>query len=441
MLAERVFGFGIFGFRFVTGLLQIALLYVTGLHRRFVGNIAIWAALIIALSPAFVFYSRYAIHESLFVLSEISFSYGFFLYRQEKSTKSLWWMSLALVGLITTKETFIIFIGTWAIAVVGLKFFEALFPRFRSAPDEGFERPAPALQNWIAVSLVAIVAILAFFTGFFLYLHGAVDMVTALSSWTKTGTTHSGHEKPFMYWIDLLRRFEWPCFIGLCLTPVLFFFSSRTLRTLLLVGFGLWLSASLIPYKTPWLILSYLWLLAFAAGAVINRILPALSLWRGVRTGLAVACFASIFFSAREMWRISFRDFAKQGEPYVYVQSTNDFKTAVDVVMNHIKAFPEDVTLRVLSLNRDPWPLPYLLQPLTNILWGHADAATFDGADVVFSDIEDETLVQSKLHGTYFSLPFQIRESYQQGRAYLKTEKFKGEVPTGTVVFAGQAAP
>jgi uncharacterized protein (TIGR03663 family) len=447
MLAERVFGYGVESFRFATGLINLAAIAVVGLHRRFVGRTAIYAALVLCLSPAFVFYSRYAIHESLFILSQAAFSYGYFLYREEKSTTSLWWMALAIVGLVTTKETFFIFLGTWAIAVYGLAFFEALVPSFASERKTGHgpadvdaSRPAPPLQNWIAIAMVAAVLILALFTGFFLYMPGAVDMVTALKIWTHTGTAHTGHEKPFLYWLELLRLYEWPALIGLIATPILFFWAYRSLRILLLVAFGTWLAYSVIPYKTPWLIMNLLWPLSFAAGAVIARVLPPFRFWRGVRTGLAILCFVSIFLSLRETIRLNFRDFAKAGEPYVYVQSTNDFKRAVDTVLAHVKRRPEDVGMKVFAMNRDPWPLPYLLEPLSNVTWGHGETIDVKGADVILADSEDRAALESRMRGTYFVLPFQIRDAYQDGQAYFSFEKFKDDLPAGTPTWTGDGA-
>jgi predicted membrane-bound mannosyltransferase len=73
-LTERIFGWGVAPFRFVTGLINLSAVAVVGMHRRFIGRTAIFAALILALSPAFVFYSRYSIHESLFILAPVRFS-------------------------------------------------------------------------------------------------------------------------------------------------------------------------------------------------------------------------------------------------------------------------------------------------------------------------------------------------------------------------------
>jgi hypothetical protein len=184
-------------------------------------------------------------------------------------------------------------------------------------------------------------------------------------------------------------------------------------------------------------ILNLLWPLAFAAGAVISRVAPSFRPWRGFRTGVAILTFASIFISGGEMVRLNFRDFTKVGEPYVYVQSTLEFKRATDIVLNHVSRVPEDVNIKVFGMNRDPWPLPYVLEKLTNVAWGHSDSIDISGADVILSDSDDRAAIEKRIRGKYFLLPFQIRDSYQAGQAYLKYDKFKADVPTGTETYSG----
>lgn len=437
-LAELVFGWGIFGFRFVTGLIQIATLVVIGMHKRFVGRAATATALILAVSPAFVFYSRYAIHESLFIFGQVAFSYGFFLYRAERSVKSLWWMALALVVLITTKETFFIFVGTWFIAVGVVNLIDKFVPRFGTG-EIAPKLKAPAVGEWIAISFVSALIVLAFFTGFFVFPQGAVDMLEALQVWTKTGTAKTGHEKEFLYWFQLFKNYEWPILVSLCLSPIVFFTVNRTLRILILTGFGTWLAYGLIPYKTPWLILNMIWPLAFCAGALLGRAVPSVKQWPGLRTALGLGVLICVGVSVSSMWQLSFHDYAKKGEPYVYVQSTQEFKNVVDLLYRQTEKFPQDRTMKIAAVNRDSWPLPYLLIPFTNVNWGRAEDGTIQNADVILSDGEDRTWIESRLVGKFYVLPFQIRDSYQNGQAYLNAEKFASVVPASTAVFAGRA--
>jgi hypothetical protein len=347
-------------------------------------------------------------------------------------------MAGACIIMIATKETFFIFLVSWAIAVASVHIYESFFPTGEPVNRD----PAPEFQNWLAVAIISVVVLTALYTGFYLYMHGAVDMLTGLQVWTNTGSAaKTGHEKPFLYWIDLLRRYEWPCLIGLVATPFVFFArtSNRALKTLVIAGFGLWLAYSIIPYKTPWLLMNFIWLLAFTAGAVAARMLPPFKLWRGLRTGAAVLTVGAILFSAGEMLRLNFRDYAKVDEPYVYVQSTHQFKTVMDTIFAHTKKVPQDFNMHIFAMSRDPWPMPYLLERFPNLTWGHDVKVPIDSADVILADAEDKASVENRMKGEYLVLPFQIRDAYQGGQAYFRSSIFKDELPAGSTIVNGGA--
>ena len=63
--AELTLGWGIWGMRAATAAISLAGVALAFRYRTFVGRGAAgWAAAAFAASPAFVFYGRYAIHES-----------------------------------------------------------------------------------------------------------------------------------------------------------------------------------------------------------------------------------------------------------------------------------------------------------------------------------------------------------------------------------------
>lgn len=450
LFAETIFGKSIEAYRFVTGLISLASVVLIAKHRRFFGTSAVWAALVMAISAGTVFYSRYAIHESLFIFFQILFSFGYFLWREEKSRRAMAYLIAAVVGMMAIKETFFIFIGTWFIAVLISKLWGRLFrPReterderkeaekaFAAETRQGFWMKRATPNDWMIASSIGVWSLLFLFTGFFLNPDGFRDMFAAFAFWTKTGTGPSGHEKPFTYWISLLYRYEWPVLLGLMASLPLILVSGWRERVIALTAFGTWLAYSLIPYKTPWLILSLIWPLALTFGLAMTF---ASRRGFGVRWISRMAALVALIAAAISMGRINFREYANPKEPYVYVQSTLQMKAAVDTVFRRVQAYPEDLAMRVFVLVRDPWPLPWIFSSFPHLIYGRAEDAKTEGAGVIFVDDSAHQFLEARLTGKFWRMPFQMRDSYENGYVYFEFERFKDLVPAGAEVFDGDS--
>jgi hypothetical protein len=237
-----------------------------------------------------------------------------------------------------------------------------------------------------------------------------------------------------------MSLYEWPFLLAMLVAPLALWIKGRSERILTLTGGGLFLAYSLIPYKTPWLILSVLWPLAFVIGFVVSR-WDVLGTIKGIgllRPAFKPLLLAAMLVAAYTMLRLNFRDYAASGEPYVYVQTTNQFKYAIDVLEARRAKFPEDLTMKIMVLNRDPWPLPWVLDHYPNLQYGKATSADLGGADVILIDSVSRDAVISRLPGAYWEMPFKIREAYDNGSAFFAFEKFKGFVPSETPVFGAK---
>ena len=166
--AEILWGRSVESFRIMNALIAVGLVGAVWSLRREVGRAAEWAAWILAVSPAFVFYGRYAIHESLFVLGQVLFVAGRFR-RHSLLT------ALGAVIMIATKETFFIFIGTWMIA-------EVLISRLERWELGGARVTEPRESRWVVVSAVvlSVTSLLLLFTGFLAKPSGAFDFFQGL---------------------------------------------------------------------------------------------------------------------------------------------------------------------------------------------------------------------------------------------------------------------
>ena len=454
LFAELIFGKTIFAYRFINAIIAAAGIYLIARHRRFFpGRATTWAAWLAAIGTAAVFYSRYAIHETFFVFCQILFSFAYFLWREEKSRRAMAAMVASVVGAIALKETFFIFYLTWIIAIVCARVAERIRPRleeaskFKSSKDraddksdepyaDSFWLKRATFNDWIIAGSLGLWALLLIFTGFFLNPRGFQDMFAAFAIWTKTGTGNSGHEKPFIYWLEMMWRYEWPSLIALVSVPIVVWCSGFRARVLAFTSFGIWLAYSLIPYKTPWLILNQVWLFAFVFGFMWAEIAN----WRShLAKGAARAVMLiSIGASVSAMLALNFKDYANEREPYVYVQSTNAMKTALDTIFIHLKKRPEDLNLKTYLLVRDPWPLPWLFGDFPNLIYARAEDADLANAGIVLIDESARPTIESKLKGKFWRVPFRIRDAYEGGFIYLDFARFLGSVPSDTPVFEGE---
>jgi uncharacterized protein (TIGR03663 family) len=436
-LSEILLGRGILSFRIATALLSTLVVYVIALHSRYFGKVAYWAAAIIAVSPAFVFYGRYAIHETLLILFQVVFSYGFCMWKFEKNTRAIPLMVAGVFGSFCTKETFFIFFACWTLSygiiLLHNRYLSRIPDTVNGIQDPGSKKKINVITKkeilrvselWIAVGVLAT---LALFSGFFLHSHGIIDMVEAFSFWTKTGTSHTGHEKPFIYWVQLLMTYEWPLLIALPLGVLAIFWGSFFMRLYAACGFGVWLAYSIVPYKTPWCVIGF-WPLAFALGFLIVELRkPA---WRTALTGVVLA---SLVFSLGKALDLNFKNYQNPEEKYVYVQSTGDLNMLTNALADRVRSNPEDVAMKIQIFLRDTWPLPYLVSIYSNVQWGRFEPNTEPG-DVIVIDADQQQDVEKALKHRYLRKSFHIRDAYGMGQVYFDVNKFAKILDGGELV-------
>jgi uncharacterized protein (TIGR03663 family) len=270
-LAQALFGRHIWALRLPVVLASIGSIFVALKYEPFVGRqVSRIAALAMAISPAFIFYGRYSIHEVWLLLFSMIFVLGLLGLWQFGRRGYLWCVGMGVAGMVLTKETYIIHIGSALIAA------GVLWVSHRITPMPEVSR---ARQQWDWVDLAMVVGtalflIVFFYSGTFFNWPGLKGLYQTFAIWYKTGSKGNGHEKPWPYWLELVIRYEWPIFIGLFLCLACQFFRSYAIRFLAIYGVGIFAAYSIIHYKTPWIIISIVWplLFVFAAGVTARKI-------------------------------------------------------------------------------------------------------------------------------------------------------------------------
>lgn len=151
---------------------------------------ALTAGLLVAISPSLVFFSRYAIHESLFVLASFGFALSCLAWRARKRPVHWYLLGFFLAVLVTTKETFIIFLFGLVAASLALDLG-------RSDARQAWEQ-----RKHIGYAYLLFITLVLFtFTAAFRWPDGIGEMFLAFPQWLGRSDSDTGHFKRFAYYL------------------------------------------------------------------------------------------------------------------------------------------------------------------------------------------------------------------------------------------------
>jgi uncharacterized protein (TIGR03663 family) len=393
---------------FGTLLVLMTLLLVRGL-----GPAAVTAALLAALSPAMVFYSRYYIQEMLLVC----FTFGVIAcgYRYLHTRALPWALATGgFVGLMhATKETCII-----ALCSVGL----ALVLSRRERPVRAVIKPLHVLLGLaVAVGVSAL-----FYSSFGRNPKGVLDSYLTYVTYLGRGAgENTVHVHPWYYYLQMIiftRYFDGPIWtegwiLVLALVGVAAAVKSHGLgsidpklvRFLAMYTIAETLVYSVVRYKTPWCLLSFLhgMILLAGVGAVV------LLTWvkrRGPRAILAVLLVGAAGHLAFQAYRASFVYYADSRNPYVYAHPTLEVFTIVEKVKEYAdlpgSGRSGPVPIQVVAPGNDYWPLPWYLRAYQ--VGCYAGIPDEVGPLILISDKLEEAL----MHRLYVDTPREQRRMY-----------------------------
>lgn len=391
---------------FGIGLILLLLPAVDGLSRP----VVLAASFLTAVSPAMVFYSRYYIMEILLVF----FSFGVIVsgYRYFKSKKILWAAFAGLfIGLMhATKETCIIVYGAMGLALllVWLLWYRKSFPG--SGPDKKF-RISHLLVFIISAAFISAI----FFSSFGSNPKGVLDSILTFKSYFVKAGNFETHIYPWDYYFKLLLYSEsaggpvWTEFFILILGALGFLVAvlshgvknvnSAFLRFIALYTFILAAVYSIIPYKTPWIILGFLhgFILLAAVGVIYLLHVRAETVPRVI---MILFLIAGGLHLAMQSYFSNFKYFTDPGNPYVYSHPGNDVFAITQRIKDLAKTSPDgfNTYIEVICPDDDYWPLPWYLREFPNIGWWNKVNMQNPAAPIILASPRVEQDVMYKLY-------------------------------------------
>ena len=320
---------------------------------------AVMAAALLAVSPGTVYYGRDFIHESLLVLFTTAFATYALGWLLGETAAALALASLAAALALATKETFPMSV----LALAAGALLAACDPRGLSVLRRGLERLASSWRALAASALAAAAVLALLMSSLGTNPRGLVDFFRAYLRWTQTGVEGAtGHEKPFAYYAEVLMGQE-PVLTALALAGLVLAALERRAANLGLGGWcaALFLLYSLVPYKTPWLVLSMLVPMALLAGLVSSRALEALETRAG-RVALAAVSIGLAGIAAHAAVGLSFRRHDDETIPYVYSQTHRQLGGLLAVLEQVAASSGEAGELAIAVTSPDHFPLNFYLR-------------------------------------------------------------------------------
>jgi len=393
---------------FGVSLVLLLLLLVDGLGR----TAAVCAAVLTAVSPAMVFYSRYYIQEMLLVC----FTFGAITcgYRYTRN-KNITWALLTgvFLGLAhATKETFIIAFDSMLLALV----LTLLLQSRRRNGSGGFIKTVRAVKpsHFIAVVAAAVVVSALFYSSFLSNPNGIVDSVRTYATYFDRARQNQLHEHPWYYYLKILiySRYDsgpiWSEALIVVLAVAGFIvaitrkgLSGVNFHLLRFIGFYTLITTvlySVIRYKTPWCLLGFLHgmiLLAGVGAVTLVRLAPNV-LPRVLISLLLVAGGAHLTWQG---YLGSYKFYADSRSPYVYAHPTTDVFTIKQRVEEIARVDPNghEMIIHVICPGKDYWPLPWYLRSFPNVgYWTQVDNVQ-PPAVVIIASAKIEPALMKKL--------------------------------------------
>lgn len=362
---------------FGLGLILVLALLADGLGRA----ATLWAAAFTAVSTAFVYYSRYYIHETLLVFGVMVLGAALWRYWQRPSAAWAALAGLALGLTHATKETVVFHLAAMGFAGAGVFWFtndgrrawEHLRARLRLAH--------------LAIGLgVAIAVSITCFSSFFTNASGPLDSLRTYAPWLGRAGGDSPHVHPWHFYFERLLWFhpgKGPVFselligvlavvgmVSACVPARLSPAHQGLARFLTLYTLALAGGYCVIPYKTPWCVLG------FWHGAILLAGLGAAAVFRWVRPTWQFGLLALLLAAATaqlgvQAWRAAGPLATDQRNPYVYAHTSKDFRRLLDRVMGvaGMLGGPANTSVNVMAPGGDYWPLPWYLRGFEEVHW------------------------------------------------------------------------
>ena len=383
------------------------------------GRVAVvCSALLTAVSPALVFYSRDYIQETPLVFFTFAAIACGWRYTQSRAGPWALLTGAAIGFMHATKETSVIALFSRGVALVGTRVLGRNEGATRGNMKRNVLHAAFAILAAVGVSIL-------FYSSFFTHARGPLDSILTFVRYFTRSNAANVHDKPWHFYIRLLT---WnhepgaPIWTEVFITVLALIGGVQAFRRnvasedqarrrtfarfIAIYTAVMILAYSLIAYKTPWCALSFLHGLILLAGVGAASLLKGVRYW-GV---LAILLLAGTAHLGWQAFLMNGKFMSDLRNPYAYALTSPDAvrlgKRVEDLAALHADGRGMRVT--VMEANADYWPLPWYLRKLERVGFWYAPPPELDAPVLIASgDFDNELLLE--LPGTYQKNQYGLR--------------------------------
>ncbi len=291
--------------------------------------------------------------------------------------------SAAAVLLFATKETAFITIGTMLIAGVCVwlwrKIYQAIIGETKANEIEPIELTwatfrarlgdsSDILLIAVAAAFVFIYVGVLFFSSFFTYPEGVWKAFEAYAIWTKTGNKDHTQNGTFAY-LRWLWKIESPILLLSGVGTLIALFKARH-RFALFAGFwafGILAAYTIIPYKTPWLAVSFILPMCVIAGYGINELVASRDL--GVKILGAICAGSAALILGYQTYDLNFQRYDDDTMPYVYAHTRRGFLDLISEIERYAEKSGKGKDAQIEIVSPDYWSMPWYTREYPKALY------------------------------------------------------------------------
>jgi uncharacterized protein (TIGR03663 family) len=284
--------------------------------------------------------------------------------------------SASTVLLFATKETAFITIGTMLIACACVWLWRLIFRRAIGEPKPNeietvdltwtnFRAKIGDNINLIliisAVSVVFIYVGVLFFSSFFTYAQGVGKAFEAYAIWAKTGNKDHTQNGMWAY-LKWGMKLESPILILSAVGSVIALVKARHRFAIFTAfwAFGLFLAYTIIPYKTPWLALSFLLPMCIIAGYAVNELLRSTDIAQKILGGVLALTAAGVL--AYQTYDLNFERYDDEEMPYVYAHTRRGFLDLIRQIEYYADKSGRGKNATIEIVSPDYWSMPWYMK-------------------------------------------------------------------------------